>query len=183
LSGATERVPPVKKHATIYWLAPAKDERELFAEIIRILGKQFDAPNFDPHLTIFVEAKDKQTPAKVLRQIRAAPIRMSVRGIGFSAKFTKTLFVRFKSNRALEKLVVDLAHATESRAKSVRDPHLSLLYKEIPATTQKELASTIRLPFREVVFDSLVAICCTLPVRDRADVEAWRAVATKSLSK
>lgn len=173
----------MKKHATIYWLAPAKDERELFAEIIRILGKQFDAPNFDPHLTVFVDAKDEQTPAKVLRQVRAAPIRMSVCGIGFSAKFTKTLFARFKSNRALEKLVVQLAQATKSRAKSVSDPHVSLLYKKLRAATQKELALTIRLPFREVLFDSLVAIRCILPVRHRADVEAWRAVATKSLSE
>ena len=178
-----DRVPPLKKHATIYWLAPAKDERELFSEIIRILGKQFDAPTFDPHLTVFVDGKSEQAPAKVLQQIRAAPVRMIVRGIGFSAKFTKTLFVRFKPNRALEKLVVQVARSTESRSKSVRDPHVSLLYKKIPAPTQKELASTIRLSFREVVFDSLVAIHCILPVRDRADVEAWRPVAMKSLSE
>jgi 2'-5' RNA ligase len=171
----------MKKTAIAYWLIPAKDKRQLFCEIIRILYREFDAPNFDPHLTLFVDSKKGNAPAKVLRQIKAAPIRMSTGGIGFSPKFTKTLFVRFKSSRAFEKLVVDLARATNSPAKSIRDPHVSLLYKNLPTATKKELAATIRLPFREVVFDSISAVRCVLPVRGRTEVEAWRKLATKKL--
>jgi hypothetical protein len=171
----------MKQRAIVYWLIPAKDERELFCEIVRILYREFDAPNFDPHLTILVSPRDRQSPAKLLRRIKAKPIRMSAWGIGSSSKFTKTLFVRFKSNRAFEKLVFDLAGATKTRVKRLRDPHVSLLYKKLPAATKKELASTIRLPFREVVFNSIVAARCVLPVRSREDVEAWKIVARKSL--
>jgi len=169
-----------KATATVYWLVPAKPERELFRDIIRILCKQFDAPKFEPHLTIHVSAKDRQSPKRILPQIKTAPIQLSVRGVGFSSQFTKTLYVRFKSSKLLEKLVVDLSRGTKSRAKSVRDLHVSLLYKKIPVRMKKELAATIKLPFREVIFDSIVAVRCALPTRGRTDVEAWKIVARKS---
>ena len=160
---------------------PADPERELFCEIIRILYKQFDAPNFDPHLTVLVAKEDRQPPADVLKQIKALPIRLTVRGISFADEFTKTLFVRMDSSKPLEELVVDLGRATKSPVKAVDHPHVSLLYKKLAPSVKKELASTIQLPFHEVTFDSIKAVSCRLPVRSSTDVEAWRVVATKSL--
>jgi 2'-5' RNA ligase len=165
-----------KTTATVYWLVPASPERELFRDFICILAKQFDAPPFEPHLTLFVTSRYSK---KVLQQIKSRPIRLRVREIAWSPKFTKTLFVRFRSNRSLERLV--LALGGESR--SVRDPHVSLLYKKLPTRTKKALAKTIQLPFREVVFDSIKAVRVTLPVTTETDVESWRIVATKRLKK
>ena len=171
------------KIATVYWLIPAEPKRELFCELIRILAKQFDAPRFEPHLTLLVTAEDRQTSKQILEQIDASLIQLRLREISFSSKFTKTLFVRFKSNNALKNLIVDLRHAAKSGGKFVRDPHVSLLYKKIPVAVKKELASTIRLPAKEVVFDSIKAVRCHLPVRDRADVKSWRIIAAKSLAR
>jgi len=173
----------MSKIATVYWLIPAEPERGLFRELIRILAKEFDAPRFEPHLTLLVTEEDRQTSKQIIEQIDASLIDLRPREISFSSKFTKTLFVRFKSNNALKKLIVDLRRATKSGGKFVRDPHVSLLYKKIPAPVKKELVSTIRLPFKEVVFDSIKAVRCHLPVRDRADVEAWRVLAAKSLGR
>jgi 2'-5' RNA ligase len=171
----------MKHSAVVYWLMPADPERELFSEIIRILRKQFDAPNFDPHLTILVTKEDQQSPADVLKQIKASPIRLAAREVGFADEFTKTLFVRMESSKTLEKLVGDLGRAAKSETKTVHDPHVSLLYKKLAAPVKKELASTIRLPFSEVTFDSIKAVRCDLPVESSAGVEAWSVVATKSL--
>jgi hypothetical protein len=173
----------MSKIATVYWLIPAEPERELFRELIRILAKQFDAPRFEPHLTLLVAAEDRQISKQIIAQTDASLIQLRLQEISFSSKFTKTLFMRFKSNDALKKLIVDLRCAAKSRGKFVRDPHVSLLYKKIPVAVKRELASTIRLPFKEVVFDSIKAVRCHLPVRDRADVEAWRVLATKSLGR
>ena len=161
---------------------PADPERELFCEISRILYKQFDAPNFDPHLTILVAKEDGESPADVLKEIKASPIRLAVREIGFADEFTKTLFVRMESSKMLEKLAVDLGRAAKSGTKGVNDPHVSLLYKKLAPSVKKELASTIRLPFSEVTFDSIKAVRCDLPVENSADVEAWRIVAAKKLT-
>jgi 2'-5' RNA ligase len=173
----------MKKSALLYWLIPAEPTRELFCELIRILANEFNAPRFEPHLTLLVTAEDRHSAKRILAQIDASPSQLRLREISFSPKFTKTLFVRFSSNNALEKLIVDLRGAMRSRGKVVRDPHVSLLYKKIPMTVKRELASMISLPFRDVVFDSIKAVRCYLPVRDHADVEAWRTVAVKSLER
>ena len=168
-----------KSRVTVYWLSPAEPERELFGEIIRILAKQFNAPRFEPHLTVLATRQDRPPSKKVLQQLRASPIRLRVRDVFHSARFAKTLFVRFKSSRALQELVADLARTNKLRTKSVRDPHLSLLYKEIPAATRKELSATIKLPLREIVFDSIKVVRCAAPTRTRAEVDAWRVIATR----
>src|SRR6266481_7991825 len=127
----------MKKTAIVYWLLPAKPKRELFCHFVRIFCRELRAPNFDPHLTLFARSKGRQGPAKVLRQVRSRPIRLSVRNVAFSGKFTKTLYVRFKSTPALKKLAVDIARATNSRAKALRDPHVSLLYTRIPRAARR----------------------------------------------
>jgi len=170
-----------KRTAIVYWLIPARDERELFCDIIRILYREFDAPNFDPHLTIFAMKEDRKSPRKILRDLRSAPLRLNVRTVGFSSQFTKTLFVRFAPSKSLDELTVALARAAKSPAKPVRDPHLSLLYKNIPVVIKKELARTIKLPFRKVLFDSVAVVRCVSPTKTKEDVKAWRVMATKSL--
>jgi 2'-5' RNA ligase len=173
----------MKKVATVYWLLFAKPERELFCEVARILRKEFRAPNFEPHLTLFVTTKDQESPKRVLQKIKTRPIRLNVRGVGYSSKFTKTLFVRFKSSPQLRKLVSDLGRAAKSPAKSPADPHVSLLYKKIPQSAKKELAAVIKLPFRSARFDSIAAVRLTLPVRTDADVKKWKIIARKSLRR
>ncbi|MBV9619200.1 MAG: hypothetical protein JO201_08305 [Verrucomicrobia bacterium] len=172
----------MKKTATVYWLLPANPERNLFCEVIRILRKEFRAPNFEPHLTLFVTTKDQPTPKKVLRQIRSRPIRLEVRDVAHSPKFTKTLFVRFKSSSVLRKLGTELGRAGGVSTKAPSDPHVSLLYKKIPQRIKKELAAAIKLPVRNVRFDSIAAVRLTLPVRTSADVASWRVVASKKLA-
>jgi len=140
----------------------------LFRELIRILAKQFDAPRFEPHLTL-CRAQDRQLPTR-------GPIRLRVREIACSPQYTKTLFVRFEPNESLRKLVVDLG------GKSIRDPHLSLIYKSLPAAIKREVAATIHLPFRSVVFDAIKIASCISPTETRRDVEAWQIVASKRLS-
>ena len=171
----------MKKVATVYWLLPAKPERELFCEIVQILRQEFRAPNFEPHLTLFSTAKDRQSPKKVLQQISMRPIQLTTNGAGFSSEFTKTLFVRFKSSDALRKLVAEFGRAAKSRAKASSDPHVSLLYKKLPPAAKKELAAVMKLPFRSVVFDSIAAVRCASPSRTKADVDAWKILAKKSL--
>src|SRR5438034_7180093 len=78
--------------ALVYWLIPAKSQRDFFSEAIRILSKRFNAPCFEPHLTIIVTPEIGLSPGKILKKIRMSPISLGVRGIGFSSKFTKTLF-------------------------------------------------------------------------------------------
>jgi 2'-5' RNA ligase len=173
----------MKKTSTVYWLLPAKPQRELFCELVKILRKEFRAPNFEPHLTLFSAAKDRHSPKKALLQYRGRRIRLTARGIGFSSQYTKTLFVRFKPSADLRKLVNNLSRTTKSRAKAPKEPHVSLVYKKIPRGTKKSLAAVLRLPFRTVVFDTIAAVRCVSPSRTAADVNSWKILGRKSLRR
>ena len=173
----------MKKTSTVYWLLPAKPQRELFCDLVTILRKEFRAPNFEPHLTLFSIGKDRQPPKKTLQQMRGRRIRLTARGVGFSPTFTKTLFVRFKASPELRKLVADFGRVTKSRVKAPSDPHVSLVYKKIPRATKKSLAAVLKLPFRTVVFDSIAAVRCVSPSRTAADVKSWKILGRKSLRR
>jgi hypothetical protein len=173
--------PPKKKSAIAFWLVPAEPERELLRQLIRILAAQLGAPRFEPHLTICV-VPGARNARELLRWISAQPIRLRVRRVSYAHKFTKTLFVRFENNTALEKLNTLLQRVAKLPRARLRDPHVSLLYKRMPLSAKKELASTIRPPFAEVSFDSVKAVRCNSPTTTARDVEAWRTVARKKLS-
>jgi hypothetical protein len=170
-----------KATAIAYWLIPARPVRELFSEIIRILAEELDAPRFEPHLTVLVTPGSDQSARNLLRRIKAARIHLPVRDVGFSAKFSKTLFVRFESSDSFAELRNELRQGAKSRAKSWPDPHVSLIYKKLAPRAQSELASAIKFPFPGVVFDCIKAIRCSAPSQTRADVEAWKVIARKSL--
>ena len=173
----------MRKTSTVYWLLPARPQRELFCELIRILRKEFRAPNFEPHLSLFSVAKDRELPKKSLQQIRSRKIRLTAQGVGFSSQYTKTLFVRFKPSAELRKLVADLGRVTKSRPKAPKDPHVSLVYKKIPRGTKKSLAAVLRLPFRTVVFDTIAAVRCVSPSKTAADVKSWKVLGKKSVRR
>jgi hypothetical protein len=162
-----------KRRIIIYWLIPAAKYRELFVRLIDILAVEFDAPRFEPHLTLCCGHD-----VKTLRKLKARPVRLRVCDISYSSKFTKTLFVRFATNGSLNNLIADLS----GKSRSLRDPHISLLYKRLPNRLKQELAATIRLPFREVIFDSIKAVQCHSPTETGLDVENWRVIASKRLS-
>ncbi len=79
--------------------------------------------------------------------------------------------------------MTDLGRAAKSPTKAPSDPHVSLLYKKLPRATKKELAAVMKLPFRTVVFDSIAAVRCVSPSRTAADVESWRILGKKSLTR
>ena len=164
-----------------YWLVPAPAERELFQTIIKILARELDAPLFEPHLTLFSTSREGALPSRVWQETKAAPRKLRIRGVRFSALFSKTLFIRFAKGAALDQLAARLQRKCGARVSPVADPHLSLCYKHLPAATRKRLAAMIRLPLREVVFDTLKVVRCASPTRTAADVAAWRVLARQKL--
>jgi hypothetical protein len=67
--------------------------------------------------------------------------------------------------------VSDLAAAPR---RELADPHASLLYQHLPEETKQEVASSIRLPFARVRFDSICAMRCVSPTETAGDVRAWK---------
>jgi 2'-5' RNA ligase len=167
-----------------YWLMPAEPARSSFQTFIQDLVRRYDAPVFEPHVTTHVGANHANAAEKALSKAarECQPINLKALGIDHSDEFIKTLFVQFAPNRNLWQLNAIIRNATQDSSHYELKPHLSLLYKNIPAVARCELANSINLPFAEVTFDALKAVRCISPTQNRADVEAWRVVARKQLS-
>jgi 2'-5' RNA ligase len=155
-----------------------------FQQIVNDLARRYDAPVFEPHVTVHVGADHadaaKEAIAGAARE--CTPITLTPIGIHKSEKFVKTLFVQFAASAKLRRLNEIIRNAAHDSPQYHLEPHLSLLYKKMEAATRRELAASIELPLSGVTFDAIKAVRCLSPTQSRGDVEAWRVVATASLS-
>jgi 2'-5' RNA ligase len=173
------------KAIVAYWLIPAKPARSFFASTIAKLAARFDAPLFEPHVTIYAAGKGEDVPADVLNLALTdcTPFRLSVRYIQYSDEFTKTVFVQFEPSPPLSGLSSALRQASALHDEYQLNPHLSLIYKKMTRSTKIDVAASVSLPFTEVLFDSVRAVICPAQVRSHQDVEAWRVATIQTLRK
>ena len=166
-----------------YWLIPAEPAHSFFQGAINDLARRYDAPLFEPHVTIHVGANHidaaEHALSKAARECQSVTVKAL--GIDYSDEFIKTLFVQFALNTKLQQLNAIVRSAAEDSSDYKLNPHLSLLYKKIPPVVRSELADSINVPFSEVTFNALQAVRCILPTQNRTDVEAWRAITRRLL--
>ena len=166
-----------KAHAIAYWLLPETPARDLLAREIKELARQYGAPLFEPHVTIFIAPENSRPPLEVLRDLPPVNIELTIHSIRFSEQFTKTLFVQFEINSTLQQLGDAIRKASGAQDRYLIDPHLSLLYAKLPPETKQRLADKIGLPFREVCFTSICAMRCARPTTTAIEVGQWKLLA------
>ncbi|HEX4629828.1 MAG TPA: hypothetical protein VH188_02595 [Chthoniobacterales bacterium] len=168
-----------------YWLCPAEPERSQLARLIGDLAARFNAPVFEPHVTIHTTSAERENPVSVFSKMvnGRRPYQLRVRGIDYSNEYTKTLFVQLAPDAELAQLSDDLRRASISPADYQLNPHVSLLYKDMDEETKRGLASSITLPFAEINFSSVKAMLVPANIKSREDVEAWHVIAECSLTE
>ena len=166
-----------------YWLILSEPAHGFFQRIINDLARRYDAPVFEPHVTVHVGADQADAAAKALEKVASECklVRLMPLRIDQSDEFIKTLFVQFAVTAELGRINGIIRHAANDSPQYELNPHLSLLYKNLPAATRSELAASITLPFSEISFGSLQAIRCVSPTQKCADVEAWELIASRIL--
>jgi len=168
-----------------YWLIPAEPARSFFQSVINELAQQHDAPVFEPHVTIFVGENHPDAAEKALSTAASEckPISLKLREIDHSDEFIKTLFVQCVLTTRLRQLNEALRNAARDSSRYDLEPHLSLLYKTMPAAVRRNVAASISVPYSEVNFDTIKAVRCVSPTQTRADVERWRVIGSAELCR
>jgi hypothetical protein len=168
-----------------YWLIPAEPARSFFQRLINELAQQYDAPVFEPHVTVFVGGNRIGAAQRALSQValEAELTNIKTLGIDQSDEFIKTLFVQFAPNRRLRRINETIRDAAKDSSRYDLKPHLSLLYKTMFAASRRDLAASIGVPYSDVRFDAVKAVRCASPTQTRGDVEAWRVLASAKLSE
>lgn len=166
-----------------YWLIPAEPARSYFRSLIHDLALRWDAPVFEPHVTLYVAKAAGENAAGVLRSALTdfKPLRLSVAGLDCSDKFTKTLYVQFQPDAALRSLSEKLRAASVSQPEYELNPHLSLIYKTMAPEAKRRIINSLNLAFTQLDFDLLKAVISPSQIESREDIESWRIVATQPL--
>ena len=134
-------------------------------------------------MTIHVGSDREEADEVIAKTVRGCRlVQAKVLKVCPSGEFIKTLFVQFAPDRELQELNKLIRDAAQDSSDYQLKPHLSLLYKKMSILPRRQLAHSITLPFSEVTFESIRAVRCISPTRNRADVEAWRVVAARTLS-
>lgn len=106
----------------------------------------------------------------------------SAAAVEHSDVFTKTLFVQLATNAQVQGLHHALRELTGPAEEYELNPHLSLIYAQLPAAIRANEAQRVILAFPEIRFNRIRAVHCPTPIRTRDDVEAWRTIAEAKLA-
>jgi len=166
-----------------FWLMPARREASFLVSLVVRLAAQHDAPLFEPHLTLYAGQIAAEGAVKVLNSIQLPQsCDLHVERVDSSEKFTKALFVQFRAAPELQQLSNSLRAAVNGDRSYKLNPHLSLLYKELPHEAKAELARTISIPFQHISFDRLQVIAGNDRASTHSDVESWQTLAARDLT-
>ena len=167
-----------------YWLIPAEPAHSLFQQIINDLARRYDAPVFEPHVTVHVGADRADAANNALSNAarECKLFELTPLGIDQSDEFIKTLFVQFAMSAELRQINGFIREAANDSSQYELNPHLSLLYKNLLGKTRRELAASISVPLSEVTFAAIKAVRCVSPTKSGTDIEAWRLIAATSFS-
>jgi 2'-5' RNA ligase len=167
-----------------YWLIPAEPAHSFFQKIIDDFARRYDAPVFEPHVTIHVGANRTDLAETALTHAarKGKGIWLTPLGINESDEFIKTLFVDFAPSEELRELNEIIRNAAQDLSHYRLKPHLSLLYKQMSLASRRKLEVSIMVPFPQITFDEIKAVHCVSPTNSRADIEAWRVLAAAFFS-
>jgi len=167
-----------------YWLIPCPEHKAKFQQIISDLSEKYDAPVFEPHLTVFTGIFSDDEAKNVLRTTLPGTGALVVKAdkLDYTAEYTKTFILRMVKNEYIEQLYMKMRSMCREPSSFVFEPHMSFIYKLMPKETKRQFMDSISIPVREVTFDSVKAIDTPEPVETREHVESWRIVSTMPLS-
>lgn len=169
-----------------FWLLPGEPSMRVFAQCVDALAHRHGAPRFLPHVTLHV---DRVVPQADLDRVldeaaaRFAPFEMRAGPTGHSPVRFKALFVTL-SGGDITSLAAALAAgvaryrpqpaAGQEPAAAYRlEPHLSLLYKELPDAERTRLVAENCFEGEPVYFDRITAVTPGSGAQDFSRVEGW----------
>ena len=117
---------------------------------------------------------------RIARQ--GSPIDLTADRLDHTESYTKTLFVQFKGSAAVRQMF-QIAKGYSPRSNYVLNPHLSLLYKKLPAPKRQELCEALDVPMGDYAFDRIRMIETELPIEDEGPVRRWRVVCDEALGR
>lgn len=147
------------------WLVPATKDAKYLNQIIKIISKQYDAPHFGAHITLYSKIRSLIKAKQVLAESKFGIIRTKSTGIGQSDYLWKTMFIKVKKDKSLRNINQILAK--NLKTKYSFEPHISLVYKKLDHRTKSKIIKNLKIK-KSYTFDRITI------VRSSKDVKQWK---------
>jgi hypothetical protein len=162
-----------------YWLIPDEPYANEFSKIIKHFANKYNAPGFEPHVTLYSVKKEEQDYNSLLEKAAetvSAPIHLNVEKLSYSEVYTKTFYIDFFKTTEISDLKKTLVKLSGEHSDYRLLPHLSLIYCNMETEIKEKIHSELSLPFDSVGFSRIKAISYTPPVTTQEDVLQWETV-------
>jgi 2'-5' RNA ligase len=166
-----------------YWLVPCERSSGQLQGLIDQLAKQFNAPRFHPHITLYAgDFGSNEQPELIVDSAarNCAGFTLAVQGLGFGSDYTKSCFLKVSRPPNLFDLTERFRRLSQHPGDYSIDPHISLLYGHVPESLRAEVEAKLTLP-TEVNLNQVWAVSLPAFVRGRTDIERWRLMAELTL--
>jgi putative hydrolase of the HAD superfamily len=166
------------------FLTPAGDDFARLDGLITETCARYDLPPFEPHVTLY--SGMSLDPPLLKRAIDAAvaglaPITLTVRGIGCTPEYFRTLFIEFHEHHLLRRIHGQLKAECGDSSPYLLAPHLSLLYADLPLGEKEALAAKTRLDRSELHFDEVKIVTPLNREEGWRDTMQWRTIYRRKL--
>ena len=154
------------------WLVPSKKDAKYLNAIIQSLAKEYGAPKFSPHITVYSGISSLNDAKSAVRLLDARKIHATKIGIGKSEYLWKTLYIRIKKDKRLDAIHKTLANKLDTGYDFF--PHISLIYKKLDDPTKRKIIKTLKTK-KSFTFDGITII------RSSKNVHKWEVLYRASL--
>jgi 2'-5' RNA ligase len=158
------------------WIIPPEPACGVFSEVVTQLSDRFSSPRFIPHVTLLGEVlstrKDVLTKTTELAG-RVSPLRITIDSIATSRDHFRCIYASGHKTAELTALHALAERTFPQKHRWPFEPHLSLMYGEIPAEVQATVVAEIGTRMNlEFVAENL----CVVTTSDDLPPEEWQVV-------
>jgi hypothetical protein len=139
------------------WLQPEPAAAAHLGHVIQTLAEEHGSPQFLAHVTVTggIERDSDLVTQGVGALRNRLPIQATFTQLDLEDVVVRALYLRPARSQELHELHAAVASALELQPEKY-DPHLSLMYTDLPRATRQDIARQLRLPLpMTVVFDTL----------------------------
>lgn len=128
------------------WFVPPEPEAERLSTVIAGLSRDYGTPAFPPHVTLLgdLPASEQEVLTKAAELAAAVrPFTIELDGFGCSDEYFRSIFVAVETSASLIRAYEAAVELFGGDAPNGYEPHLSLMYGEVPAVAKQELLTRL----------------------------------------
>lgn len=156
------------------WLVPQPEDSAYLQGIIDQLATKYQAPRFNPHVTVAGRLQVSSQYQSSLADLAAATPTLCLQnqGLDQSSALFRTVYVRTDLNDSLVALRQRVYELWPENVVKPFMPHISLIYKELAPLERQIIIQALRIK-ETFMFDTLAVVCPQQPGEWTA-VETWQ---------